>query len=662
MRTLICSLAIIVVLPSLRAADAPRDARIDQTIAALTRVQTFDEVSISPSGDRVAFVKSSIYASADGGIFIVPASGSSAPIRVTAAVPSRSKTDTSVLRPMESEIAWSPDSGQLAFVSEATGSPQLFMATANGRDVHAVTKVKGALTAPRWSADGKKIAFLFIENAARKGGALEPMTPPSGDVETQIEERRIAIVDIATRTLTMATPPDMYVYDYDWSPDGQALVAEAAMGSGENNYWVAQIYRFTLGSTTARSIYKPILQVATPRWSPDGKSIAFIEGLMSDEGNVGGDVLVMPADGGAAVNVTPSIAASPSSIYWMPDSRSLLVGENVNGLSGFARVTTNGQVEQRWSGEEKLSARGIIGLSMARDGAMTAVIRESFTRPQDVWVGPVGEWKQVTHANDGVKPLWGRAENLNWTNDGFKVQGWLLYPGSASGVTSEGTKMVVQVHGGPSSGVVPSWPSLNLAALVSTGYVVFMPNPRGSYGQGEAFARANVKDFGMGDFRDIVTGTEAAVAKAAVDHDRVGIWGWSYGGYMTMWAVTQTTRFRAAVAGAGLVNWESYYGQNSIDQWMIPFFGASVYDDPWIYRRSSPIEFIKAVKTPTLVLVGDRDGEVPAPQSFEFWHALKARGVKTQLVVYANEGHRISQPSHKRDIARRLVGWFDSNL
>jgi dipeptidyl aminopeptidase/acylaminoacyl peptidase len=131
---------------------------------------------------------------------------------------------------------------------------------------------------------------------------------------------------------------------------------------------------------------------------------------------------------------------------------------------------------------------------------------------------------------------------------------------------------------------------------------------------------------------------------------------------MTMWAVTQTQRFKAAVAGAGIANWVSYYGENDIDQWMIPYFGATVYDDPAVYAKSSPIEYIRSAKTPTLVLVGERDGECPAPQSFEFWHALKAQGVETQLVVYADEGHSIRTPEHKRDIARRLVGWFDSHL
>ena len=146
---------------------------------------------------------------------------------------------------------------------------------------------------------------------------------------------------------------------------------------------------------------------------------------------------------------------------------------------------------------------------------------------------------------------------------------------------------------------------------------------------------------------------------APIDPNRTGIIGWSYGGYMTMWAVTQTTRFKAAVAGAGIVNWQSYYGQNKIDTWMLPFFGASVYDKPEAYSRSSPITFIKNTKTPTLVLHGDRDSEVPTPQGYEFWHALKALGVPTELVIYPGEGHAIAKPEHQRDIEQRMLGWFD---
>jgi dipeptidyl aminopeptidase/acylaminoacyl peptidase len=188
---------------------------------------------------------------------------------------------------------------------------------------------------------------------------------------------------------------------------------------------------------------------------------------------------------------------------------------------------------------------------------------------------------------------------------------------------------------------------------------VLMPNPRGSYGQGEQFTQANRKDFGYGDLRDILAGVNAVEKQYPIDDHRVGLTGWSYGGFMTMFAVTQTHRFRAAVSGAGLSDWLSYYGENSIDQWMIPFFGSSVYDDPRVYAKSSAMTFITNVKTPTLVVVGDRDGECPAPQSFEFWHALRDLGVPTQLVVYPDEGHGFSSQEHRRDVLERALAWFN---
>ena len=242
------------------------------------------------------------------------------------------------------------------------------------------------------------------------------------------------------------------------------------------------------------------------------------------------------------------------------------------------------------------------------------------------------------------------------------VQGWLLYPRDYR--PERRYPMVVSVHGGPASARTPSWPSrfFDFTLLSAEGYFVFFPNPRGSFGQGEQFTRANVKDFGYGDLRDILAGVDEIVKKLPVDNDRIGIGGWSYGGYMTMWTVTQTNRFHAAVAGAGISNWQSYYGQNGINQWMIPYFGASVYDDPAVYAKSSPITFIKRVKTPTLILVGERDVECPVPQSYEFWHALKTRGVPNQFVVYGGEGHSVAKPEHRRDIMRRTVAWYNKYL
>ena len=156
----------------------------------------------------------------------------------------------------------------------------------------------------------------------------------------------------------------------------------------------------------------------------------------------------------------------------------------------------------------------------------------------------------------------------------------------------------------------------------------------------------------------MLAGVDAALAAAPIDPQRLGIAGWSYGGYMAMWAPTRTTRFKAAVAGAGIANWQSYYGQNRIARWMVPFFGATVYDDPWIYARSSPITFIQRHRTPTLVLHGERDAEVPAPQGYELWRALRTLGVPSELVVYPDEGHHFRQAAHQLDLARRSVEWL----
>jgi dipeptidyl aminopeptidase/acylaminoacyl peptidase len=406
------------------------------------------------------------------------------------------------------------------------------------------------------------------------------------------------------------------------------------------------------------------LQIAVPRWSPDGGQIAFIGGLMSDQGSTGGDVYLIPATGGEPKDVTSGRAASVAFIGWL-GPEALGIAEHVGGNSHLAAInlrTGHDIPEASTTFPESIGAGGsVMSVSMSQDHKI-ALVRSSFEMAPEVWAGSAKNMKQITHLNDGVKPAWGKTENIEWMNDGFRVQGWLLYPANYD--RSKKYPLLVSVHGGPSSAVTPRWPGVGYGGVPfsALGYFVFMPNPRGSYGQGEKFTQANIKDFGYGDLRDILTGMDVLEKRFPIDKDREGLTGWSYGGFMTMFGVTQTTRFKAAVAGAGISDWQSYYGENSIDQWMVPFFGKTVYDDPKVYAKSSAIEFIKNVKTPTLVVVGDRDGECPAPQSFEFWHALRAEGVKTQLVVYPNEGHGFRDPGHRRDVLERALDWFETEM
>ena len=635
---------------------------LDAVVATLFAAHTFEQAAISPDGKRVAWVER--LQGKDGAptgktaLYVSDVKENAAPRRVTLGIATSAHS--------EGSVAWSPDSQRIAFLSDVAraGQLQLYVADAAGGAARQLTSVKGFVSTPGWSPDGRTLAILFTENATRVAGPLAAETVQTGEIREAVTEQRLTLVDVAAGQLRQITPGDMYVYEYDWSPDGKRFAATAAHGSGDDNWYVAELHTIEAATGEMKSIYKPPLQIANPAWSPDGQHIAFIAGIMSDEGVVGNDIFTVDAVGGDLHNLTPNAKSSAAWLRWMPNGKTILDAGYVDGEPAIATVDPAGsRPEVLWHAPEQASS-GNWGftLSVSNDGRSAALIRQSFSTPPEIWAGPVGEWKQITKRNAGLKPAWGEAKSIHWASDTYDVQGWLLYPRNYD--ASRKYPLVVNVHGGPASMAQSHWPGNEefAAGLAGMDYFVLYPNPRGSFGQGEAFVRANVKDFGYGDFRDIMAGVDAAARVAPIDLSRVGITGWSYGGYMTMWAVTQTNRFKAAMAGAGISNLQSYYGQNKIDKWMIPYFGASVYDDPAVYAKSSPITFIKNVKTPTLILVGDRDGECPPPQSYEFWHALQTLGVENTFVVYPNEGHMFADPAHQRDVIARTLAWFDAHL
>jgi dipeptidyl aminopeptidase/acylaminoacyl peptidase len=252
-----------------------------------------------------------------------------------------------------------------------------------------------------------------------------------------------------------------------------------------------------------------------------------------------------------------------------------------------------------------------------------------------------------------------RTISIEWENEGKRIQGWLIFPEGYD--PSKRYPLLVQPHGGPAWNIGSRWDGDPWGGINSywahLGYFFFLPNPRGSYGQGEAFVQANRKDLGYGDLRDVLKGVDLIETKFPIDKNREGLLGWSYGGFMTMFGVTQTQRFRAAVAGPGISNFISYYGESAFTDFTLPLFGASAYDAPELYARSSAIMFIAHAKTPTLLLVGDRDGACPASQSLEFWHALRHVNTPAQLVVYPNEGHHFSTKDNQ-DALKRAEEWF----
>ena len=323
--TAVSFLLLATVLCSNAFAQTDRDASIAAILSDLSATNTFPEVAMSPDGKRAAWVAEIIENGKDTGnsaIYVKDVTSSAMPVRITAGGGGKAAHS-------ERNIAWSPDSKQLAFFSDAEKKKQMQLYTepVTGGHARKLTSLKGFMTDPQWSPDGTKIAILFAENAPSGGGPLEAEPEETGVIGGEIFNQRLTIIDAASTTVKQISPKDMHIYEYDWSPDGKTFAASAAPGPGDNNWWIAQLYTMPADSGKLTSIYKPETQIAMPRWSTDGASIGFIQGLMSDEGFTGGEVYTIAAAGGNAMDRTPGRRSSVSSIQWISPSKMLFTGD-----------------------------------------------------------------------------------------------------------------------------------------------------------------------------------------------------------------------------------------------------------------------------------------------------------------------------------------------
>ncbi|MGH8278923.1 MAG: S9 family peptidase, partial [Gammaproteobacteria bacterium] len=523
-----------------------------------------------------------------------------------------------------------------------------------------------------WTRDGERIAFLYVPGATRLAQATASSNPRVGVIgENDVRPERVATATINGRALQILTPPSLYVYEFDFSAHGHRITYTAAPPPGDDHWWSAKLYtqqdqvgarpQVAVDPATVTGSLRG-MQMQQPTWSPDGKYIYFVGGLMSDRGADAGDLYRVAASGGQPVDMTPGIPVTLHHFTFLSPSTLLFAQERLGHVQ-VAQYSISGDA----ANQDRVlfdPVGGLFGVSVSSSNPRrVAYAASSFERPPEVYAGVLGDAAPpaVTTINSGLKVTWGKARSVTWHDGEFLVQGWLLYPANFD--PHKSYPMIVSVHGGPTFANLARW-GTNATAFSSFGYFVLLPNPRGSTGEGEAFVRQNSGSgkMGYGDLDDILAGIDAVEKIAPVDNNRLGMTGWSYGGFMSMFAPTQTNRFKAVVAGAGLSDWTSYYGENQIDGWMIPFFGASLYDDPAAYAKSSAINFIKNDHTPALIVVGERDEECPAPQSFEYWHALKTLGVPTTLVVYANQGHAIANNKDQKDILRRTLDWFGKYL
>jgi dipeptidyl aminopeptidase/acylaminoacyl peptidase len=565
---------------------------------------------------------------------------------------------------------WSPDGRTLAFRSDraSVGVYRLFLLSLDGGEARVMHTPPGNVKKCAWSPDGGTIALLIAEGPGPDtNDAMLPII-----VDDRAAYDRICLVDVASGVVTQfADPP--HVWDMAWAGDA-SLVAVISDEPTAAAWYYSRLCRVNLTTGVFTTLYEPPpgWQVARPTPSPDGSTVAFVTCSWSDPGHTGGDLCTLAITDRDArpVNLTPGVEFGVTDVAWEPDGKRLIFSAYHGNQTSIGAAQPDGSEHWRtlWRGIDVVGNKGLRVVPGDGDEVAFATVREHARDPGNIWYGRIDRetmaWRQVTAFRGPDNPAsTATFEDIYWSAaDGMEIGGLLMRP---SGMATP-VPLVVIVHGGPTNISLGRFPSRGLPALApllaARGIATLLPNYRGSAGRGVAFAAANHGDVGGKEWADVIAGVDHLIASGIVDADRLGIGGWSYGGYMTMWAVTQTDRFKAGVAGAGVANWVSFHGGTSLHNFDRILIDGDPYDAEGLYVQRSPIVHMGNVETPTLLLHGDMDRDVAPDQSRDFYRALRDRGVETQYVLYPGAAHGPHHPRHIRDVIERSLAWFMDRL
>ncbi len=617
---------------------------------------------IAPDGSLIAFTMRSVSDKEEhprGSIWVVPYAEGDAR-QLTGGVG------------LDTSPRWSPDGTRLAFLSDRAerGKSSVYVMHVDGGEATRVFDQQGDLAELKWSPNGQFLSVLFTEPETEEEKKRKEERDDVRVWDTDYKYRRLWIIDPESGKGQAISPERRQVHTYCWSPDSERLAINTSATPR-----VDDIFHPTELALIARSGGDPAL-IATPRsttddllWSSDGRSLVY-------RGPAG---RVIHGDYAYAIDVeshterclTPGYEGTVDDLT--KDAGGNLVMMAFEGLNAVVYRLAQDGARTRLTSLD-FSGKITPPVTVSADGAKLAFVREDATHAPNVWVLSVNDISQNNSNGDAVQRTTfnreleeaglGEAEIVRWTSDpGVEIEGLLIKP--AGYVEGERYPLVALVHGGP------TWHWSNMFAvtwhdwgqmLASRGYAVLMPNPRGSTGRGPGFSNAIFGDVGGGEYRDMMSGVDAMIDRGIADPDRLGVGGWSWGGYMTAWTVSQTNRFKAAVMGAGLPNMISDNGLGDIPSANLSYFETTPYHDPESYFERSAIRHIQNASTPTLILHGEADDRVNPAEGREMYVALRTLGVETQFVTYPREGHRIGERKHQLDLVSRVVDWYDRFL
>jgi dipeptidyl aminopeptidase/acylaminoacyl peptidase len=624
------------------------------------KVRNVGSIRVSPDGRKVVYTINQAVMSPEKSEFVsqiwsANADGSD-PLQLTYAEKSSENPQ------------WSPDGRLLAFTSGRGGKTNLYVLRLVGGEAEQVTDVKSGVGSFAWSPDGRQIAFVMRDAQSDDEEKSAKGKDDSRWIDENVKLNRLYVINLKAdangkREPRKLTGGDYNVdSDFDWSPDSQTIVFSRTR-TPKVDYWpTADLWSINASGGEPKQMAATTAAESSPFYSPDGKWIAFL--ISDDPPRWAGyrRIALIPATGGAVKLLAETFDGQPNIVDWSEDGKSIYFIETRGTVTRLQSIAVDsGAIAELNKGSEVIG-----GLTLNQSRTMFGFSMQSSETAPEAFVSSVEKFSpvRVSSANADLPKLpLGKSEVLTWkSSDGLDVEGLLTYPvGYQAG---KRVPLLLVIHGGPAGVFTQSFLAGSrsvypLAAFSSRGYAVLRVNPRGSSGYGQKFRYANMKDWGGGDYQDLMTGVDKVIQMGVADPERMGVMGWSYGGYMTSWIVTQTKRFKAASVGAGVTNLMSFIGTADIPAFIPDYFGVQPWENLDVYRSHSAMFNMKGVTTPTLVQHGEADERVPISQGYEFYNALKVLNVPTRMIVLPRMPHGPNEPKMVLKASQTNLDWFE---
>jgi len=587
---------------------------------------------------------------------------------------------------------WSPDGKWIAFLSDRAvsadrpGKRNLWILSADGGEASPLTDLKGGVNGFKWSPDGKSIAFVALDPPTDEEEKAIREKNDARTLDENIKRNRLYVAPFELSptnglpTLVAAprllTPGELCLNAdstrasrpaFDWSPDGRHIAFSHVKTPSPDDWPTANVSRVELSTGKIDRLLDSNSAETSPLYSPDGKWIAVVVSVNPPTWAGAGRVHVLPAQGGAARPLAATydgFGRYSELVGWSADSQRLFFTEAHGVDLRIGALPVDGGEPRDLFATPGMNLTGVY-LNSTRTHVGFAW--ETASTPSEGWIASVADFQATrrTQVNSAPTPTLGRTEVVRWkSTEGMEVEGLLTLPvGYEKG---KRYPLLLVIHGGPmgvfSNSFIGNAGTYPVAVFASKGYAVLRPNPRGSSGYGSSFRHANRSDWGGGDYRDVMAGVDHVIAAGIADEQRLGVMGWSYGGYMTSWIITQTKRFRCASVGAGVTNLMSFNGTADIPGFLPDYFEGEFWDKPQIYASHSAMFNVKGVTTPTLIQHGERDERVPLSQGLELYNALKRQGCQTRMVIYPRTPHGIEEPRLLGHAMQGNLDWFDQHL